>query len=81
MADTRLENQAGRELRIDEEERQAGRRTAELDEQQDVNQGMDTGTHSTTKHGVNWGRHYRSPMPKESKSGSGSSAEQKKKTP
>jgi hypothetical protein len=65
MADTKLENQAARELRNDEEERQEGRHTEELDQQQNVNQGMDTGTHSSTKHGVNWGRHYRTPVREE----------------
>ena len=32
----------------------------EMDEQQDLNQGgTDTGTHDSTKHGVNWGRAYK----------------------
>ena len=42
-----------------EEDREAQRRESEEVEQQDLNQGMDTGTHDTTRHGVDWGASYR----------------------
>ncbi|HWF13250.1 MAG TPA: hypothetical protein VG272_05910 [Candidatus Acidoferrales bacterium] len=29
--------------------------------QQDLNQGMDTGTHDSTRHGVDWGKSYQAP--------------------
>jgi hypothetical protein len=38
-----------------QEERDAERRDAERAQQQDLNQGMDTGTHDSVRHGVNWG--------------------------
>ena len=41
------------------EDREEDRKKAELDDQQNVNQGMDTGTHSSTRSGVSWGRSYR----------------------
>jgi hypothetical protein len=47
------------ELRQEVEARQEERLTGEGIEQQDLNQGMDTGTHSTTRHGVDWGPSYR----------------------
>jgi|SRR5665213_635988 len=34
------------------------RHTDEQIEQQDLNQGMDTGTHDSTRHGVDWGKSY-----------------------
>jgi hypothetical protein len=36
-------------------ERDLGRSEAERTRQQDLNQGMDTGTTDTVRHGVNWG--------------------------
>jgi hypothetical protein len=40
----------------------------EMDEQQDLNQGMSTGTHSTTRTGANWPRSYRGKLaPKKKK--------------
>jgi Protein of unknown function (DUF2934) len=36
-----------------------GRRANERNEQQDLNQGMETGTHSSSHQGVNWGSSYR----------------------
>ena len=41
------------------EDREEDRKEVELDDQQVLNQGMDTGTHSSTRSGVNWGRSYR----------------------
>jgi hypothetical protein len=35
------------------------RHTDEQIEQQDLNQGIDTGTHDSTRHGVDWGESYR----------------------
>jgi hypothetical protein len=50
---------AEEELRQEAELREEERLTGERIEQQDLNQGMDTGTHSSTHHGVNWGPSYR----------------------
>jgi hypothetical protein len=41
------------------EQRQEARQTIERIEQQDLNQGMDTGTNSSIHRGVNWGSSYR----------------------
>jgi hypothetical protein len=43
----------------EEEQRQGDRRTNEQIVQQDLNQGMDTGTHSSVHRGVNWGPGFR----------------------
>ena len=51
--------QAEEELRQEVELRHEERLTSEQIEQQDLNQGMVTGTHSSTRHGVNWGSSYR----------------------
>ena len=51
--------EAEQELRQEVELRQEERHTSERIEQQDLNQGMDTGTHSSTHLGVNWGPSYR----------------------
>jgi hypothetical protein len=40
-------------------QREEGRRTTEQNEQQDLNQGMATGTHSSAHGGINWGPSYR----------------------
>jgi len=37
------------------------RHSEEQDVQQDLNQGMTTGTHDSTRHGVNWGKSYQVP--------------------
>src|ERR1035437_6819616 len=47
--------ESGQEMEL----RQEGRLTGERIEQQDLNQGMDTGTNSSTHLGVNWGASYR----------------------
>ena len=51
--------EAEQELRQEAEVRQAERITGEQIEQQDLNQGMDTGTHSSSHGGVDWGPSYR----------------------
>ena len=50
---------AQEELRQEAELREEERITGERIEQQDLNQGMDTGTHSSSHHGVDWGPSYR----------------------
>ena len=52
--------QAGVEPDLDEGEDGGDelRHTNEQIEQQNLNQGMDTGTHDSTKHGVDWGKSY-----------------------
>jgi DUF2934 family protein len=51
--------EAEEEFRGEMEQRQEGRQTIERIEQQDLNQGMDTGTNSSIHRGVNWGSSYR----------------------
>jgi len=51
--------EAEEEFRGETEQRQEGRQTIERIEQQDLNQGMDTGTNSSIHRGVNWGSSYR----------------------
>ena len=51
--------EAEEELREEMELREEERLTDERIEQQDVNQGMDTGTHSSAHRGVNWSPSYR----------------------
>ena len=51
--------EAEEDLRREMEQREKGRHTIERSEQQDLNQGMDTGTHSSIHRGVNWGPSYR----------------------
>jgi len=51
--------EAEADVRLEAEQKEGERRTAESIEQQDLNQGMDTGTHSSVHRGVNWGPAYR----------------------
>jgi hypothetical protein len=51
--------EAEEKLRQEMERREEERLTGERIEQQDLNQGMDTGTHSSTRLGVDWGPSYR----------------------
>jgi hypothetical protein len=51
--------EAEEEVRAEVEQRAERRRTIERFEQQNLNQGMDTGTHSSIHRGVNWGPSYR----------------------
>jgi hypothetical protein len=46
-------------LREEMGQREEGRRTNEQNEQQDLNQGMATGTHSSAHAGIHWGPSYR----------------------
>lgn len=46
------------EMESEMEGRQRRRRDQEQAEQEDLNQGMQTGTHHTTRFGVNWGPSY-----------------------
>ena len=50
--------EAEEELREEVELREEERLTDERIEQQDLNQGMDTGTHSSAHRGVNWSPSY-----------------------
>jgi hypothetical protein len=52
-------SEAAGKLGQEMELRQERRLTGERIEQQDLNQGMDTGTHSSTHLGVKWGPSYR----------------------
>ena len=51
--------EAEEKLRQEMERREEERLTGERIGQQDLNQGMDTGTHSSTRLGVDWGPSYR----------------------
>ena len=62
---------AERNAALSEEDLEAGedqkdelRHADEQIEQQDLNQGMDTGTHDSTRHGVDWGKSFQSPAAK-----------------
>lgn len=45
-------------LEADEEQQVEGRRTVDRNVQQDLNQGMQTGTHDSIRTGINWGPAY-----------------------
>lgn len=45
-------------LEAQDEQRVEERRLGERTEQQNLNQGTDTGTHDSTRHGVKWGAAY-----------------------
>jgi hypothetical protein len=51
--------EAEKKLRQEMERREEERLTEERIKQQDLNQGMDTGTHSSARFGVDWGPSYR----------------------
>jgi hypothetical protein len=53
-----VENQV-ENLESDVKEREEDRSEADRDQQQDLNQGMDTGTHDTERTGINWGDDYK----------------------
>jgi hypothetical protein len=59
MPYTRKQKTKPSDLEAAQEDREELRHTTEQDEQQDLNQGMDTGTHDTTRQGVQWGHAYR----------------------
>ena len=45
-----------------EQDHEQRRREEEEAQQQDLNQGSTTGTHDSTRHGVEWGESYRNPI-------------------
>jgi hypothetical protein len=47
----------------DEKDREEQEQADELAEQQDLNQGMSTGTHDSERLGVNWPASYRRKLP------------------
>jgi Protein of unknown function (DUF2934) len=51
--------EAEEKLREEMGQREDGRRAHEQNEQQDLNQGMATGTHSSAHAGIHWGPSYR----------------------
>jgi len=51
--------EAAQELEAETDQQQADRLEAELNEQQDLNQGMQTGTHDAIHTGIRWGASYR----------------------
>jgi hypothetical protein len=55
------------DLNENEDEGDELRHTDEQIEQQDLNQGIDTGTHDSTRHGVDWGKSYQGRPTKGSK--------------
>jgi hypothetical protein len=60
MAGTKTEKNKELDLEAAQEDREESRHDAEHTEQQDLNQGgTDTGTHDSPRHGVEWGRAYR----------------------
>jgi hypothetical protein len=52
------------DLEAGEDQKDELRHTDEQIVQQDLNQGMDTGTHDSTRHGVDWGKSFQSPAAK-----------------
>ena len=58
MADTETTKSTTEKVDVKEEEHAEERHTAERNEEQDLNQGMDTGTHDSTRRGVAWGPSY-----------------------
>ena len=49
------------DLEAGEDQSDELRHTNEQIVQQDLNQGMNTGTHDSTRHGVDWGKSYQTP--------------------
>lgn len=58
MADKGTTKSEAENLDAKEEQRVEERHIAERNEEQDLNQGMDTGTHDSTRRGVAWGPSY-----------------------
>jgi hypothetical protein len=58
MADTGSVKSESGNLDAKEEQREEERHTTERNEEQELNQGMDTGTHDSTRRGVAWGPSY-----------------------
>lgn len=59
MAEPKAPNPDSFRTEDEELQREQNRRQSELDEQEDLNQGMDTGTHERTRSGVDWAPSYR----------------------
>ncbi len=60
MGDTDERNsKAAEEMESEMEDRDAARAQDDRAEQEDLTQGMDTGTHDSTHRGVKWGPSYR----------------------
>lgn len=53
-----VKEQVADELESEMEGRDEARLESERAEQEDLNQGFSTGTHDTTRHGVDWGPSY-----------------------
>ena len=53
--------EAADELEQELEERDEARRMTDRARQEDLNQGMQTGTHDAGEHSINWGPSYRMP--------------------
>ena len=59
------ERQGGKtetDLEAGEDQSDELRHTDEQIVQQDLNQGIDTGTHDSTRHGVDWGKSFQAPL-------------------
>ena len=52
-------DRAAEGLESEADQRDGGRLEAERDEQEDLNQGMQTGTHDAIHTGIRWGSSYR----------------------
>ncbi|HVB85362.1 MAG TPA: hypothetical protein VNK23_01685 [Candidatus Dormibacteraeota bacterium] len=52
------EHNLNQALKAEEENQVEGRRTADRNVRQDLNQGMQTGTHDSIRTGINWGPAY-----------------------
>jgi hypothetical protein len=60
MAGTKQEKSKSIDFEAAQEDREESRQEAEEIQQQDLNQGgLDTGTHDSSRHGVEWGRAYK----------------------
>jgi len=53
------EPEAAQELEAELDQHETARIEREQDEQEDLNQGMQTGTHDARHRGINWGPSYR----------------------
>ena len=60
MAGTRTHKPKSGNLEAEQADWEEERQESEQAEQQDLNQGMSTGTHDTARHGVDWPSSYRS---------------------
>ena len=63
MSDEKNSKSLPEDLEGAQEDREELRRDADDAVLQDLDQGMSTGTHDSTRHGVNWGRAYKKTVP------------------